>query len=172
MVRNGVAFLKHPSVASVTWAERVTFLRSKGLTDDEITAAQAQAYVQDGVGASTGVGTGLAGLGPSLNPTQSGTLSGTDARAPHHPEPPSTLTTAMQWLAAAAAGAGAYHVLGGSVGAWLSPSAPPAPPLPDPALTSANAALEEAAAANRCRHVVTGIAVCVLLLLHLCAASK
>jgi hypothetical protein len=178
LVRNGVAFLRHPSVAGVSWADRVAFLRSKGLTDEEITTSQAQASAQGASSPETG---GVLG-GGAFKPSASGG-AGSPSQGPSpgpSPSPgPGPFTSALQWLTAAAVGAGAYHVFGDAVAGWLGAMGRPgagsggSPPPPDPALATAAAGLEEAQAANRsatCARPCVAVCVCVCVCVSVCVS--
>lgn len=47
-VKNGVTFLTHPKVKDASMDERLTFLKNKGLTDEEINEAVKQAREKTG----------------------------------------------------------------------------------------------------------------------------
>lgn len=103
-VANGVAFLQHPSVATVSYEHRAAFLREKGLTDEEI--ADAFRRINVPVPALTNV---------RLSPVP----------APEPASSSSWFTTLLQWALAAGVGASAYHVLAPPASAAPTPALPP-----------------------------------------------
>ena len=55
-VKNGVTFLTHPKVKDASMDERITFLKNKGLTDEEINEAVKQAREKTGDDGADGIG--------------------------------------------------------------------------------------------------------------------
>ena len=147
-VASGVAFLAHPSVADTSLTDRENFLRSKGLTNDEIVeavrrvaASNPSALVQQASAPSPPSPTA-----PSTTQLQQYTGHG---GVPVEAESPSMLSTVMQWLVAAGVGAGLYRSFGGVLREAITgvpEPLPVAPPAVDPAAANAAAELE---ASNR-----------------------
>jgi hypothetical protein len=90
-VNNAVSFLTNPSVQDASESQRVQFLRSKGLTQEEIDEAYSRANDTAQSGTSTNVLAGGAaapnnnnGLGPALGPDS----QGNDGPMPHQQQQP------------------------------------------------------------------------------------